>query len=264
MTQLDPNHPLMTVVGLGTLKSLHDRKNRMVGLIAAIVFAFVGLAIAVAGTVWGLYDVYTFGSSRWDDSWPAIFFGLLIGGIIFVACAWSIFNTLRTWKLAVGRYDNGLGVVGNSGVQQVRWDQISEIYQQVTRHYTNGVYTGTTHRYTIIVDGKKQVFDDKLKGVEDLGNAIQEGVTNVLFPRYATAINNGQRVNFGPLGLDKQNIYSGNKSLPWAEIKAVKIQRGTISIKKEGGWFNWSAVTVPQVPNFWIFYSLIRNFTKVE
>ena len=86
----------------------------------------------------------------------------------------------------------------------------------------------------------------------------------MLFPRYATAINNGQRVNFGPLGLDREHLYSGNKSLLWSEIKGVKLDRGNISVKKEGGWFSWASVTVPQVPNFFVFYALLRNFTKIE
>lgn len=264
MTQLDPNHPLMTVVGLGSLKGVHERKSKIPGLIAALFFMFIGIVAAIAGIGWGLYEVYTFGSSRWDDAWPAILLGGGLGGLVFLLSAWSVFNTLRSWKLAVGLYEQGIGVVGNSGVQQVRWDQVTETYQQVTRHYTNGVYTGTTHRYTIVVDGKKTVFDDKLKGIEDLGNAIQNGVSNVLFPRYATAINNGQRVNFGPLGLDREHLYSGNKSLLWSEIKGVKLDRGNISIKKEGGWFSWASVTVPQVPNFFVFYALLRNFTKIE
>ncbi len=264
MTQLDPNHPLTGVVGLGALQAVHERKSRVLNLVMSVIFLLVGIGIAVAGVGYGLYEVMTFGSSRWDDATPAILLGLVIGGLIFFASAWGLFSVLRSWKLVVGRYEQGLGVVSNSGVQQLRWDQIAEIYQQVTRHYTNGIYTGTTHRYTVVIDGKKQTFDDKLKDVEALGNAIQDGVSGVLFPRYAAAINSGQRVDFGPLGLDKQNIYSGKKSLPWSEIKAVKIQSGTISIKKEGGWFNWSAVTVPQVPNFWVFYALIRNFAKVE
>jgi len=264
MTTLDPNHPLTGVVGLGALQAVHDRKGRKTNLIAAVLFALLGLGLAVAGVGYSLYEVYSFGSSRWDNVMPALLLGLGLGGLFFVIGAWSLFSLWRSWKLTVGRYDQGLAVVSNSGVQQLRWDQISEIYQQVTRHYTNGVYTGTTHRYTIVVDGKKQAFDDKLKNVEELGNAIQDGVSAAIFPRYAAAINNGQRVNFGPLGIDKDNIYAWKKSVPWSEIKAVKIERGSISIKKEGGWFSWAAVTVPQVPNFWVFYALIRNFATVE
>lgn len=264
MNNLEPTHPLQNVTGLGSMKTLHERKGRVMGLVAALFFLFVGLVLIIAGVGWGLYQVMQFGSSRWDDALPAIALGAILGGLIAAASAWSVFGSLRDWKLTVGLYDQGLGIVTNSGLQQVRWDQVTESYQQVTRHYTNGVYTGTTHRYTIIVDGKRQIFDDKLKGIEDLGNAIQNGVSNALFPRYAQAINNGQRVSFGPLALDKDNIYAGKKAVAWSDIKAVKLDRGNISIKKEGGWFNWASVSVPQVPNFFVFYALVRNFAKVE
>ena len=48
------------------------------------------------------------------------------------------------------------------------------------------------------------------------------------------------------------------------DIKAIKISQGIISVRKEGGWFNWATVTVPQVPNFWVFLDLVSRFTKVE
>lgn len=262
---LDPNHPLTEVTGLGAFKSLHDRKGRMLNLIAAAFFALLGVGIVAAGVGYSLYEVMSFGSSRWDNVMPALILGVVVGGLLFLVGAWSLFTAIRDWKLTVGLYEQGVGVVTNSGLQMVRWDQVNAIYQQVTRHYTNGVYTGTTHRYTLIgADGKKHILDDRLKDVEALGNAVQDGVNNALFPRYAQAVNSGQRVDFGPLGLDRQQIYAGKKSLPWSEIKAIKIERGNIAIKKEGGWFNWSAVTVPQVPNFWVFYALIRNFATVE
>ena len=58
---------------------------------------------------------------------------------------------------------------------------------------------------------------------------------------------------------------SGKKELPWAQIPSVKIEKGNISIKKEGkGWFNWAAVSVPQIPNFYIFYEIVGRITKVE
>jgi len=89
------------------------------------------------------------------------------------------------------------------------------------------------------------VLDNKLPGIEQLGNEIVKGSSIALFPRYWQALQSGQRLTFGPLALDKQGLYSGNKSLQWSEIKAIKIQQGVISVKKEGGWFNWASVTVP-------------------
>ena len=106
--------------------------------------------------------------------------------------------------------------------------------------------------------------DDKFDKVEDLGSAIQNAATRALYPRYAEALNSGQRVTFGPLALDKQGLYAGQKSLTWGEIKAVKLAQGVLSVKKEGGWFNWTTATVPQIPNFFVFYDLLGRLTKVE
>lgn len=64
--------------------------------------------------------------------------------------------------------------------------------------------------------------------------------------------------------LDKQKLYTGNKELPWDEIKAISINKGTISIKKDKGWFSWASVTVPQISNFFIFVEIVSRLTKVE
>ena len=59
-------------------------------------------------------------------------------------------------------------------------------------------------------------------------------------------------------------MYAGQKALTWGEIKAVKLAQGVLSVKKEGGWFNWTTATVPQIPNFFVFYDLLGRLTKVE
>ena len=77
-----------------------------------------------------------------------------------------------------------------------------------------------------------------------MGNAIISGSANGLFPGYAQALQQGQRLTFGPLAIDPNGIYSGNKSLRWDEIKGIRIHQGTVSVKKEGGWFNWTTAIV--------------------
>jgi hypothetical protein len=64
--------------------------------------------------------------------------------------------------------------------------------------------------------------------------------------------------------MDTLGLYSGNRSLQWREIQAITIDEGTISVEKEGSWFDWASVTVPQVPTFWVFYTLVSRFARVE
>jgi hypothetical protein len=66
------------------------------------------------------------------------------------------------------------------------------------------------------------------------------------------------------LALDREKLYSGKKELRWDEIKAIKIEKGQISIRKDKAWLNWASASVPQIPNFFIFYDLIGRLAKVE
>ena len=259
--QSQPESPFAPVVGLGALKSGHtpSTQSRRNSIITNVLFVALGLALIVAAFIWMAYA-----SSRGSSGGNA--FILLCFGCLGVPIgAFGLFSTWRNWQIGAALYENGFAYKDRNGLQQVSWNDIDAVWQSITKHYRRGVYTGATYFYTIQTrDKKKVVLDNKLPGIEQLGNEIVKGSSIALFPRYWQALQSGQRLTFGPLALDKQGLYSGNKSLQWSEIKAIKIQQGVISVKKEGGWFNWASVTVPQIPNFYIFYDLVRRFATVE
>jgi hypothetical protein len=254
-----------SVIGLGVLVSEHvpPKLNRITTLITSggLVIASPILCVVAA---YIFYDAYV--NKGWnriaDTGWWVPF----LCGVIFLPLgAWMAFNTIRNWSRALRLYEGGFAAKDRSGVRAVRWADIDAVWQNVTRHYTNMIYTGTTYLYTVELSDKTRfVFDNSYPKIEDVGKAITNGAANALFPRYAASINAGQRVNFALLGLDKTGMYFGNKSLTWQEIKAVKISQGIISVKKEGGWLNWATVTVAQIPNFWVFVDLVSRFTKLE
>jgi hypothetical protein len=261
----DSNSPFAGVIGLGNLKGEYSGAGtrRWVGVILGLLCLLAGPALLLVAA-WVAYDTYTqSGLYKVADS---VALPLIAGAIFFVIGLSAAISAWRSWRIAAALYDNGLAYQGRSGIQQLNWADVTAVYQRVTRHYYNGVYTGTTHAYTIHSNtGQKLVLDDRLgKKVEELGNAVQRGASNALYPRYWQAIQNGQRVEFGPLALDNQKLYAGKKELRWDEIKGVKVNKGAISVQKDKGWFSWAKVTVPQVPNFLIFYDLVGRFTKIE
>jgi hypothetical protein len=208
------------------------------------------------------FDAYNSGGDL-GSAGEAMLLPLCFAGGALLIGALVVYNAWRNWPLQAALYENGFAHYDRKGLQQVRWEQIEAVWQRVTKHYTNGVYTGTTHSYTVQAqNGVKLVLDDKLAKVEDLGNAIQAGAAKALWPKYVAALQAGQRLTFGPLVLDA-NACPPQQSAQWKDIKAIK-SRGVISVKKEGGWLNWASATVPQIPNFYIFYELVGRFTKVE
>ncbi|MEP7356471.1 MAG: DUF6585 family protein [Anaerolineales bacterium] len=257
--------PFASVIGLGALKGEYAPNSR--GRWVAVILGGLMLAAAPVLLLVAAYIAYSnvtnFGMLRLWRNLPLPLIGAAVVGLIGVL---ALFNSWRNWRLAAALYENGVAYVGQKGITQVAWPDVTAVWQRVTKHYTNGVYTGTTHSYTLQTNtGEKIVLDDRLgKKVEELGTAVQAGVTNTLLPRYWQSLQTGQRLNFGPLGLDREKLYAGNKELRWTEIKAIKINKGMVSVRKDQAWLNWTSVTVPQIPNFFVFFELVGRFAKIE
>lgn len=263
--QAQSNSPFQEVVGLGALKQqwVNAGRGKWVSLAVGVLLVLAAPALGLLAVLLGYNAYNNSGVSRVDN---AVIPPLIVGAICFGLGALILLNSWRTWNLAVGLYEHGVAYRRRGPVQQFRWDDIDAVWQAVTKHYTNGVYTGTTHLYTVQTrDGQKAVFNDQFgKSIDQLGRALQQASAERLLPRYWQGLQSGQKLTFGPLGLDRYKLYAGNKELPWNEIKAIKIERGVISVKKDKGWFNWASATVPQIPNFFVFYELVGRFAKVE
>ncbi len=167
----------------------------------------------------------------------------------------------RSWRAYI--CSEGLLSVRGSKIEAFRWDQIEAMWQSVTRHYTNGIYTGTTHVYTVrSKDGRQVVFNDRFANVEQLGNTISRQVTNRLLPQVIHAYQAGNTITFGPLSISKQGVSNGKELLPWSQIKEMGVNRGVVTVKKEGKWLSWSSVMASKVPNLFVFMALVNYVLK--
>ena len=260
-----PTSPFAGVTGMGALKQEFSPASKArwfnVGFGALSLLAAPALALLAAFLGFNAYN--NSGSSRVDD---AVGVPLCLSVVAFAVGAIVLFSAWRSWKLAAALYEHGVAFIERGPVQQFRWDEVDAVWQAITKHYYNGVYTGTTHIYTVqLKGGKKVVLSDKYgKDIEQLGRGLQQGTAELLLPRYWQGLQTGQKLTFGPLALDRDKLYAGKKELSWTEIKAIKIDRGNIAIKKDQAWFNWASATVPQIANFYVFLELVSRFAKVE
>ncbi|HLU11172.1 MAG TPA: DUF6585 family protein [Oceanobacillus sp.] len=190
--------------------------------------------------------------------------------VVAVICAIIGVPLFIAWLTQRGKtievYEHGLVRIKGKNVKVTRWDDITAVWQQITRNYYNGIYTGTTYVYTILTkSGEKFKITNVYKDVESLGNTIQSEVTKRLLPPMVQAYQSGQTVNFGVLSLSPQGLSYKNKHLAWNEIKDLKIQQGYISVKKEGGrWFNWASVSAASVPNLFVFLSMVDGIVGIR
>ena len=263
-TQL-PEAFITSSLGLGTPKRYFPvKKIRRTG---NLVVFFLFLLGAAAVFLWGIYDTsnayQAHGVAVIDDHLlvPAI-----IAIVLFLLGVWAGWSAYANWNRGAALYEKGFVVRDRHGMQPWRWEEIVSLTSAVTRHYTNGIYTGTTHIYTLFnKQNKRLVLNDALGKVDELAKAIEEGCFPFLYERLALQYNSGQPVTFGPVAITKTGIQVGKKVYPWSEVKEVSLNQGILRIsKKDGGWFSGASAAASTIPNLHVLLSIINQVVGLK
>jgi hypothetical protein len=184
-----------------------------------------------------------------------IAFVLLLLGL---AAGWSAYVN---WNKGVAVYERGFAVRDRKGIQAWRWEDVVSLTAAVTRHYSSGIYTGTTHVYSLFNrQDQRLTLSDIYNKVDELAKTIQDGVYPILYDRAAQQYNAGQMLVFGPVAINKDGIQIGKKMYPWIEVQQVSIQRGILKVsKKGGGWFSGASASASVIPNLNILLNIIHQ-----
>ncbi len=193
--------------------------------------------------------------------------GFICGSVLMIPLGilgfiWCM--SLLTLKVVL--HEGGIAHSRNGKRRLISWFEIKSVWQQITEHYTNGVYTGTTYLYTIqLEDGTRYKFSNgSLARVEKLGQAIMDMTARAIYPLAMRAYEKGEVVEFGTLALSKKGIYYGSSLLKWRDIDAVKINGGYISVSKSGKWFSWCNIAASSVPNLYVFLSMVNEIVGLD
>ena len=144
-----------------------------------------------------------------------------------------------------------------------RWDQVAFVWQRVTRNYTNGVYTGTTFKYTVQrVDGVEVRITQQFRNGMQLGTQIQREATSRLTPAALAAVNAGQTLQFGPFSVSRQGLATSRGMIPWNEVQQVSANRGMVVIQQRGQRKGKTYGMVYKVPNLYVFFNVANAMAK--
>lgn len=161
---------------------------------------------------------------------------------------------------AVYLYTNGFIYHKKERYDVYRWSDLAEIWQQVTKRYYNGVYTGTTHKYTVHrKDGTQLILNDRFAKVEQLGNIISQQIYRNLFPVCLDAYRAGQVLTFGPVSISQQGVSNGKEWLPWQEVKDFSVNRGILTVKRQGKMLTWCSYPASKIPNLAVLMGLLEQ-----
>ncbi len=258
-----------SVINLGGLQKVYPGKKsgRWGNLIGTLFFLGVAAA-AWLYSLWMMYTLWQRGTvvlqrNFGDDILPPF----LIGSFFFlvgILLAWSAFSN---WKKSAALYRDGFAYVDRKGVKSWNFEQVTGMTAAVTKHYRNGIYTGTTHVYTLWNKaGDRMNINDAIQGVEELASGIRKGIYPHLYQAAANAYNAGKPVQFGAVTISKANgLQMKKKAYPWNEVKEVKIQKGILKVaKKGGGWFSGTNIAVSTIPNLDVLLSMIDQIVGLK
>ena len=267
-TQTLPAHipdQFASVSGLGTLQTIYPvaASNRWISAIGGVILVGAG-GLAV---VYGLYD-----TSVQVAKYGPVMFGktivapLIIAAFLLLFGLLAVFNAYQSWNKSAAIYEKGLAYCDNSGVQTWTWPDVEWLYCAITKHYTNGIYTGTTYVYTLHkADGSKIRLDNKFKNIETLGRTINQKAAPIQYERLLQQLRNGQSVKLGEVTISKENLTISKKTFAWNEIASVGINKGFVNIKKkDGGWFSGGTAAVANIPNLDALLAVIDQIVKVK
>ena len=263
----DPQIPPVfnTASGLGGLLGYYPvrKANRWGNLVVCLIL----LAGAVLVFLYGIYSSFLayqlHGPAVIGDKITApVLIAVLLSGLGLLA-GWGAYVN---WRKGVVVYERGFAYRDRTGLQTWRWDDILTMTSAITRHYHNGIYTGTTHIYTLLNrQNQKLKLVDSIGKVEDLAKTIDTNIFPLLYPRAVDQYNAGEMLAFGPLAISKQGITIGEKTYPWGAVKEVSIHHGILKVtKKEGGWFTGARASASVIPNLRVLLAIIQQVVGLK
>ncbi|WP_280300984.1 DUF6585 family protein [Nocardia neocaledoniensis] len=153
-------------------------------------------------------------------------------------------------------FDNGVTVYrSGQRVAGFRWDSTEVRQQMIPFHDTAAV------SYVLELSGpgtaETTIDEEGFARAREWARAIQSAVTATQLPLAVAAIDNGETVAFGDLGLSLDALTWRGESFPWENIQLIDARSGHIRVKHAGTWLSLTPVST--IPNFYIFNELAER-----
>lgn len=214
----------------------------------------VGWCLVIAGAFMALVG-WQISKGEWPELLIAAV-GLplaLIGVVVLI-------GRQRRRDLCVRIFTDGFTRTLADQTDVVRWDEVAEIWQNVTQTYRGNVRTNTTHIYKVrLTDGRKFVFNGQVDKIAGLGSALQQQCAAGMLPRAREAYQAGERVDFGPFSVSRAGIAKGRVTLPWEQVENVELRQGVLHIRKKGERRDWAFAMASKIPNLPVLMALANQ-----
>jgi hypothetical protein len=150
-----------------------------------------------------------------------------------------------------------------------RWDEIETVQGIVKTYRVDFAPVGSRFIITVTfgagggmrIDGAK----DHLAGMDVLYHRICAESGRHLLPRFAAAIEAGQTVTFGELGISKVGLHWGRHVLAWDDTENIEFKDG-LRIRNPNTWplHPWVRLVDFAIPNQLVFLRLAEHYVRAN
>ncbi len=192
-------------------------------------------------------------ATQWQSPWFSL------SGIALIALLSLGLNRIQNAHRCIQLRQNGLHIFGVRGIQQqISWDEIEDIAAETVQDVFLGIKLGATHRVQIhLKDGSHLKFDARIPGLDDLAARIKAKIYPKRIQTLKSAFQNKETLQFGPVGIDWQQIQLQNQTYRLDQVRAVGLQAGFLMVELHDHTAH--RITIGQIPNIELLIQLIRE-----
>lgn len=197
----------------------------------------------------------------------ALLVALWVGLLLLAAAAVALVVWLRKPVKHVHEFRAGLVAQTNDGLGAVRWDEVAEVYQDVSQFFVNGVYGSTNHAYRLVTqDGRhlhvggsvnEQDPAKSLTEIDELGEVLLREIPQRHLDTAVATLDAGGEVRFDKITITRRALTTPDATWQWHEVRDLAAGGGHIAVHTAGRkpWL----LKIAEIPNFPVFWLLAQE-----
>ena len=194
--------------------------------------------------------------------------GILFGLFWLLLAAYFgryLWHHIQARRESVGIYNDGVVRKRGDNVEMIRWDEMVESSQNLYTFRLNFIPIYKREEYRVKTqDGTTHLFRGSIPDAKRLGGILHTQVARQVLPEMIERYNAGETITFGKVGVNKEGLHQGNKSLAWSDMKGMTMRNGQLTFKKEGKWLSWGSMQINNTPNFVALLDLLEAITGMR
>jgi hypothetical protein len=224
---------------------------------AGIALGILGLAPVIVALATGDFQKHGRGAVA----------GVLMAALFLPWCGWRLGHLARGRRVRILVFTEGLARFDGQSLATCRWDEIETVQGVVKTYRVDFATVGSRFIITIRLAGDREMridgARDHLAGMDVLYQRLAAESARHLLPRCHAAIEAGETVPFGVLGISKQGLHWGKHILAWNDPENIALKEG-LRIRNPNTWplHPWVRLEDFAIPNPLVFLRLAEQYVR--